>query len=88
MYFLHARRTSPLHFFGRIGLVFLTVGRGISLYFLGLWLAGHGLRLRPVLLLGLVFIIVAFQFISLGLIAELVVAGRRPETAYRIARRV
>ena len=88
VYFLHARRTSPLHMFGRIGLVFLAAGLGISLYFLGLWLAGHGLRLRPALLLGLVFIIVAFQSISLGLIAELVVAGRRPETAYRIARRV
>ena len=88
VYFLHARRTSPLHFFGRIGLGFLAVGGGISAYFLGLWLLGHGLRLRPALLLGLVFIIVAFQMISLGLIAELVVAGRRPEAAYRIARRV
>ena len=88
VYFLHARRTSPLHLFGRIGLVFLGLGGAISVYFLGLWLTGHGLRLRPALLLGLVFIIVAFQFISLGLIAELVVAGRRPETAYRIARRV
>ncbi|MFO7609871.1 MAG: glycosyltransferase family 2 protein [Candidatus Krumholzibacteriia bacterium] len=88
VYFLHARRTSPLHLFGRIGLLFLTAGGAISLYFLGLWLAGHGLRLRPALLLGLVFIIVAVQSISLGLIAELVVAGRRPEAAFRIARRV
>jgi glycosyltransferase involved in cell wall biosynthesis len=88
VYFLHARRTSPLHMFGRIGLGFLGAGGAISLYFLGLWLMGQGLRLRPALLLGLVFIIVAFQMISLGLIAELVVAGRRPETAYRIARRV
>ena len=40
------------------------------------------------LVLGLVLIVVAFQFISLGLIAELIVAGRRPEEAYRIARRV
>lgn len=88
VYFLHARQTSPLHLFGRLGLAFLTVGGGISLYFLGWWLLGHGLRLRPALLLGLVFIIVAFQFISLGLIAELVVAGRRPDQAFRIARRV
>ena len=36
----------------------------------------------------LVFNLVALQFISLGLIAELVVAGRRPEEEFRIARRV
>jgi len=88
VYFLHARRTSPLHFFGRLGLGFLTVGGGISAWFLALWIMGQGLHLRPILLLGLVLIIVAFQFISLGLIAELVVAGRRPEAAYRVARRV
>jgi glycosyltransferase involved in cell wall biosynthesis len=88
VYFLHARRTSPLHFFGRVGLGFMTVGGGICLYFLTWWLLGHGLRLRPILLLGLVFILVSLQFISLGLIAELVVAGRRPEEEYRIARRV
>ncbi len=88
VYFLHARRTSPLHFFGRLGLVFLTVGGGISAWFLLQWVLGHGLHLRPILLLGLVLIVVAFQFISLGLIAELVVADRRPEDAYRIARRV
>ncbi len=88
VYFLFARRTSPLHFFGRAGLGFLTVGGGISLYFLVWWMLGNGLRLRPILLLGLVFILVALQFISLGLIAELVVAGRRPEEEYRVARRV
>ena len=88
VYFLHARRTSPLHFFGRAGLCFMVVGGGISLYFLVWWLMGNGLHLRPILLLGLVFILVALQFVSLGLIAELVVAGRRPEEEYRITRRV
>ena len=84
----HARRLSPLHLFGRWGLGFLAVGGGISFYFLIWWLMGNGLRLRPLLVLGLVFIMVALQFVSLGLIAELVVAGRRPEEDYRIARRV
>ncbi len=88
VYFLHAKATSPLHFFGRLGLIFLVVGGGISSYFLGLWLLGNGLRMRPILMLGLVLIVVSFQFISLGLIAELVVAGRRPESAFRVAKRV
>jgi len=88
VYFLHARRTSPLHFFGRAGLAFMTVGGGISLYFLVWWLLGNGLRVRPILVLGLVFIVVALQFISLGLIAELIVAGRRPEDEFRVTGRV
>ncbi len=88
VYFLHARRTSPLHFFGRIGLGFLAVGGLISLYHLYFWIMTQALRMRPSLLLGFVFILVAFQFISLGLIAELVVAGRKPELAFRVADRV
>lgn len=88
VYFLHAKQASPLHFFGRLGLGFLTIGGGISAYHLIYWLMGHALRPRPSLILGLVLIIVAFQFISLGLIAELMVAGRNPEQGYRVARRV
>jgi glycosyltransferase involved in cell wall biosynthesis len=88
VYFLHARRTSPLHFFGRLGLGFLTIGGAISFYFLVWWAMGNGLRVRPVLILGLVLIILSFQFISLGLIAELIVAGRRPDQAFRVAKRV
>ncbi|MCP4293236.1 MAG: glycosyltransferase family 2 protein [bacterium] len=88
VYFLHAKQTSPLHFFGRIGTTFLAAGGLISLYHFVLWAMGNPMHLRPSMLLGLVFIIVSFQFISLGLIAELVVSGRSPENAYRVADRV
>ena len=88
VYFLHAKQASPLHFFGRMGLGFLTVGGGISLYHLVHWFTSHALRARPSLILGLVLIVVGFQFISLGLIAELMVAGRNPQQAFRVARRV
>ncbi len=88
VYFLHARQTSPLHFFGRIGAGFFAAGSLISIYYLVLWALGHAMRLRPSMLLGLVFIIVAFQSVSLGLIAELIVAGNNPQLAYRVADRV
>ena len=88
VYFLHAKQSSPLHFFGRLGLGFLTIGGAISTYHLVYWIMGHALRPRPSLILGLVLIVVAFQFISLGLIAELMVAGRSPEKSFRVARRV
>lgn len=84
VYFLYARGSSPLHFFGRVGTVLGVVGGGISFYFLLQWLLGHGLRVRPILVLGLIMIVMAVQFVSLGLIAELVVAGRHPEREYRV----
>jgi glycosyltransferase involved in cell wall biosynthesis len=87
VYFLYARGSSPLHFFGRIGAAFGTAGGLISLYFLLWWITGHALRVRPILVLGLVFIVMALQFISLGLIAELMVAERHPEASYRVRER-
>lgn len=87
VHFLYARRTSPLHFFGRLGTAFGGAGGLILLYFLGWWLVGNPLRVRPIMILGLILVVVAVQFISLGLIAELVVAGRHPEASYRVADR-
>lgn len=82
--FLSSRSTSPLHFFGRVGLGMLVAGVLINGYFLGEWILGHGLRVRPLLLLGVVLIIMAVQFVSLGLVAELIVSGRHPEREYRV----
>ena len=84
--FLNSRATSPLHFFGRIGLLMFVLGSGINGYFLFEWATGHGLRLRPLLLLGVVLFIMAIQFVSLGLMSELIVAGRHPEREYRVRR--
>jgi glycosyltransferase involved in cell wall biosynthesis len=82
--FLTRQQSSPLHFFGRIGLIFGVLGGGISLYFFGVWAVEHALRLRPLLLLGIALILLAIQFISLGLLAELLVAGRGQPQIYRI----
>jgi glycosyltransferase involved in cell wall biosynthesis len=86
--FLSSRATSPLHFFGRLGLLFLVVGGFINGYFFVDWLLGHGLHIRPLLLLGVALVLLAVQFVSLGLIAELIVAGRHPELEYRVRRRI
>lgn len=69
--FITRRATSPLHFFGRIAFAFLVVGGGISLYFLIVWLSGHGLHVRPLMVGGLVLIVIAIQIGSFGLLAEL-----------------
>lgn len=84
--FLSRRSSSPLHLFGRLGALFALTGGAILLFFLGQWLAGHGLRIRPLMLLGVTLVILAVQFVSLGLVAELVVAGHRPEADFRVRR--
>jgi glycosyltransferase involved in cell wall biosynthesis len=82
--FLSRQRSSPLHFFGRVGLGFGAVGSLILLYFLGVWLVEHALRIRPLMLVGVAFVLVGVQFVSLGLIAELFVATREDASRYRI----
>ncbi|HER43164.1 MAG TPA: glycosyltransferase [Candidatus Eisenbacteria bacterium] len=74
--FITRRAASPLHFFGRIAFVFFVVGGGISLYFIILWLSGHGLHVRPLMVGGLVMIVIAIQIGSFGLLAELYSSGQ------------
>lgn len=69
--FITRRSSAPLHFFGRVALVFFAIGALICLYFLLYWVFGHGLRIRPIMLAGFVCIIVAIQIGSIGLLAEL-----------------
>lgn len=71
--FLLSFSTRPLQIFGSIGLVSFIIGLGISGYltFLKLVYQEH-LSNRPLLWLGILLIMLGFQFISLGLLAELV----------------
>lgn len=82
--FVHSGKRSPLHFFGRMGLVLGFVGLVILAGFVVSWLLGHGVRIRPIFLIGLILVILAMQFVSLGLLGELVVKGHeRPEYHFR-----
>jgi glycosyltransferase involved in cell wall biosynthesis len=85
--FVHSGKRSPLHFFGRVGLLLGIVGGGILAGFVVSWLAGHGVRMRPIFFIGLILVILAMQFISLGLLGELVVKGHaRPVYHFRSRR--
>jgi glycosyltransferase involved in cell wall biosynthesis len=73
--FLLSYSTRPMQIFGRVGLLSIVAGILISLYLVGIkilsgWTAPLGDR--PLLLLGVLLIIVGIQFISMGLISELV----------------
>jgi glycosyltransferase involved in cell wall biosynthesis len=70
--FLGQYQGRPLHLFGGIGLIFSTLGFLLCAYLSVLWFLGEGIGDRPLLILGVLLIIVGFQSVSLGLIAELI----------------
>ena len=77
--FLHRYSYRPLHFFGAIGTLLTLTGFGISLYMTVLWFGGEPIGRRPLLLLGVLLLVVGFQFISLGLLGEMLLklSGRK-----------
>ncbi len=78
--FLHKYSFRPLHFFGGIGTLLTFVGIVISIYLTVLRFMGESIGRRPLLLLGVLLIVVGFQFVSLGLLGEMTLrfAGRKP----------
>jgi len=82
--FVTRRALNPLHFFGRIAGVLFLLGLVPQIYFLVEWIAGESLRVRPIMLLGFVFIIVALQIGSIGLLAELLTARNARDAVYAL----
>jgi glycosyltransferase involved in cell wall biosynthesis len=81
--FLSRNALKPLHVFGRLALLTGGVGALINLYFLVSWLFGTPLRVRPVLVLGLVLVVVGIQLLLMGLLGEMIAAGR-PKTDWPV----
>ena len=70
--FLSTSALKPLHLFGRIGLMFLTFGIGIGLWFVVLWFAGDPIRVRPLMLFGAGLVLLGIQLILMGLLGEMI----------------
>lgn len=70
--FMGRYRHRPLHLFGGVGLLMGAIGFIILLYLTMLWFWGHGIGQRPLLTLGVLLLVVGIQFVSLGLLSELV----------------
>jgi glycosyltransferase involved in cell wall biosynthesis len=65
----------PAHLFGGVGIVVGVIGMAILLYLSGVWLlTDRAIGSRPLLLMGVLFVILAVQLTSLGLIAEMIVS--------------
>jgi glycosyltransferase involved in cell wall biosynthesis len=69
--FIGRYRHRPLHLFGGLGLVLGTIGFVVLVYLTVLKALGHAIGDRPLLTLGVLFVVVGLQFFSLGLISEM-----------------
>ncbi len=72
--FLLSYSTRPIHIFGGMGLISFVVGIGLGLYLSFVKFAlGQDIGDRPLLLLAILLMVMGVQFISMGLLGELVV---------------
>ncbi len=79
----------PLHFFGLLGTMFVILGLSIDSYLAVEWALGMTyLSERPLFLMGIAFIIVGVQFISMGLLGELIIKNSFKPQNYNIKERL
>lgn len=71
--FLTTYLNRPLHFFGVFGILSTFFGLLLGLYLIYIWLLGYGIGNRPLLVLAVLLTILGIQFISTGLIGELII---------------
>jgi glycosyltransferase involved in cell wall biosynthesis len=62
----------PIHFFGPLGFISFALGTSISIYLLIIKLLGGEIWGRPILILAITLILAGIQFLTFGLIAELI----------------
>lgn len=82
--FLHRYMRRPLHFFGLLGVLFCAVGTVILAYFGVEWIITGAMKIRPLVLLSVGMEIMGIQFVSIGLIGELVANTNNNKDVYVI----
>jgi glycosyltransferase involved in cell wall biosynthesis len=84
--FMGRYRHRPLHLFGGFGLLLGATGLAVLVYLTVLKASGEAIGHRPLLTLGVLLVVVGIQFLSLGLLSELITShheervGRRERT--------
>jgi len=79
----------PLHLFGGAGLILFLAGLVINGYLVMLNLLGKDfLRVRPLMFLGVLLMLVGFQLLSTGLLAELMTMSIHRKKEERVVREV
>ena len=70
--FLHRYTRRPLHLFGFMGLLFSVAGFVVMLGFAVNWALTGELHIRPLMVAGASSMILGVQFISIGLLGEMI----------------
>ncbi len=72
--FLQSFSTKPMQFFGPMGLIFSLSGTTICMYLtMEKFINAVDIGSRPLLLLGVLLLIIGFQFIGMGLLGEMII---------------
>lgn len=72
VYFFMRYRARPGHFFGSIGLAFSLIGGAVLIYLTGLkFITGADIGDRPLLLMGVLFLLLGIQLLTTGVLAEM-----------------
>jgi glycosyltransferase involved in cell wall biosynthesis len=85
--FMGRYRYRPLHLFGGVGLGLGLTGSVILFYLSMEKLEGAGIGRRPLLLLGILLVVVGVQFLSLGLLGEMLTSQHEEKAQASPARR-
>ena len=76
--FLHRYTRRPLHLFGFVGLIFFVLGFLVLLGFAASWALSGQLHLRPLMVAAASSMLLGVQFISIGLLGEMINARFAP----------
>ena len=73
MVFFQKYLQKPMHLFGTLGLFAFLTGSAISAYLLVIKIMGEDIWGRPLLILGITFLLGGIQLITIGFVAELII---------------
>ena len=86
--FLRRYVTRPLHLFGMLGALLFSGGFLAGLYLTVLKLMGQAIGRRPLLTLAILLMVVGVQFISFGLLGEMVANLKGDAISYPVRERL
>jgi glycosyltransferase involved in cell wall biosynthesis len=89
LFFLQKYFRRPIHLFGPLGLITLLTGSLVCLYLLAVKLGGEDIWGRPLLILGVSLVLAGIQFLTFGILAELMMrlyysSGRKTYTIKQV----
>jgi glycosyltransferase involved in cell wall biosynthesis len=86
--FLRRYVTRPLHLFGALGMTLFSGGFIVALYLTILKIGGEAIGRRPLLTLAILLMVIGVQFVSFGLLGEMVASIRGDDVSHLVRERL